>query len=252
LTLQLETAMGEFKGLGEQVAYSKIEVEFRLQSVEAAARRTNKVSTFSWINRIGANRVATAFDHLDTRDVSARRTLAAVWPGFVEMRMPEVFLIVDRKRKELKAVTSNDARLWTRELDVAKNGSLEFWSDALVNHLVTNHSYKLVNDHVVRDRRGREGREFTFDVVSRGVPNRYLVTLFVVQRPFWSQSNALHVTEFVAPKDEFNDHVARLHESDVWKIVDRTERAELRMVRQTGRRKPMSARGQSPSESRRQ
>jgi hypothetical protein len=256
LTLQIETIEGEFKGLGEQIAFSRIEVAFRTKTVESASRRNNNANTIGWINQVGVDRVADGFSGLDAQNISARRTLATLWPGAVDLSIPEGFLVVDRKRKEVKAVTSNDAKLWVRELAVSKNGSIRFWADALVNHLVTNRGYELIDARIVSGKHGREGRELTFDVVAAGVPSRYLVTLFVRRRPFWSRNNAIRVIEFVAPRNEFDEYLTQLHDSKAWQVeykrpepaIDWPEHNELQTGGRLGRRSRMSARGQSPAE----
>ncbi len=256
LTLQIETAEGDFKRLGEQVAFSRIEADFRTKTVESASRRNNNANTIAWINQVGVDRVADGFTGLDAQNISARHTPATLWPGAVDLSMPEGFLIVNRKRKEVKAVTSNDAKLWVRELAVSKNGSIKFWADALVNHLVTNRGYELIDARIISGKHGREGRELTFDVVAGGVPSRYLVTLFVRRRPFWSRNNAIRVIEFVAPRNEFEEYVTQLHESKAWQVSDKhPEQAidwpkhnELQTAGRLARRNRMSARSQSPAE----
>ena len=246
LTLQLETARGEFKGLGERVAYSRVAVDFQTNTLESARGRADKSSPFAWINQIGVDSLADAFSSYDIQHGSGRRTLSTWLPGAVDVSMPDGFLVVERDRKELKAVTSNDARFWLRELEAPKSGSTEFWSDALVHHLLANRGYKLVDDRTIRDADGRDGRELTFDVVSQGVPYRYLATLFVVERPFWSRTNGVRVTQFVAAKAEFDEQLVQFHESGAWNVVDTGRRGALRTASNSTGDDASLARGQSP------
>jgi|GEM_PF-2533116 hypothetical protein len=246
LTLQLETAQGEFKSLSEQVAFSRVEINFREKTAEAAALRTKKMSSFAWINRVGVKQIADEFEYLDQSDASARRTMKTLWPGAVNMQLPDGFVVVQRKRNELKAVTAADARLSIRKLAVSKNGDIGFWSDALTNHLVDHRGYELVTERTVRDGRGGEGRELTFDVVASGKPTRYLVTMFVKPRHVWSRHNVMRVTEFVAPKEEFQQQVEKLHESNAWRVVETRMNHEREIVGHAGRSHRVSARGQSP------
>jgi hypothetical protein len=248
LTLQLETAQGEFKSLSEQVAFSRVEIDFREKTSESAAQRTKKVSSFAWINQMGVKQIADEFEYLDQTDVSARRTLKTMWPGAVNMQLPDGFVVVQRKRNVLKAVTASDVRLSIRKLAVSQNGDIGFWADALTNHLVAHRGYELIVERTVRDARGREGRELTFDVVVGGEPTRYLATLFVDRRPFWSRNNAIQVTEFVAPKEEFQRQVDKLHESKAWRVVESRKSSKRELVGHAGRLSRMSARGQSPGE----
>ena len=248
LTLQLETAQGEFKSLNEQVVFSRVEIEFREKTAEAAAQGSQKKSTFAWINQVGIKQITNAFEYLDWSDVTARRTLKTMWPGAVNIPLPEGFVVVERKRDELKAVTASDARLSIQKLPVSKNGDISFWSEALTNHLVDHRGYELVAVRNVRDARGREGRELTFDVVIGGEPTRYLATMFVKQRPIWSRNNVIQVTEFVAPKEEFQQQVEKLHESKAWRVVETRTNYKRAIVGHAARSHRMSARGQSPGE----
>jgi hypothetical protein len=247
LTLQLEMAQSTLKNLGEQVAFSRVEVDFSTKSLGTASKQANQRSTFSWINQVGADRVASGFAGLDTKNTSTRHTLATLWPGAVEMQLPDGFLMVERQRQELKAVTANDAQLRVRKLVASKNGSLDFWSTALASHLVDRRGYELVDDRTVRDKQNRQGRELTFDVVVGGTPMRYLTTLFVDQRPFWSRTNAIQVIELVAPQDEFQQHVEKFHDGQAWRIVEESPRTDRQMAEKNDRSHRASARGQSPA-----
>lgn len=246
LTLELETAQGALKGLGEQVAFSRVEVDFRAKTLGAATKQANKRSTFTWINEVGADRLANGFAGLDTRNTSTRHSLATLWPGAVDLPLPEGFLLVQRQRSELKAVTADDAQLRVRKLVVSKDGSLDFWSTALVSHLVDTRGYELVDDRVIRNKQNKPGRELTFDVVVNGTPMRYLATLFVEERPFWSRNNAIQVIELVAPQDEFQQHADKFHNDRAWQIVGKSLKHELRLTEHSHGSHGMSARSQSP------
>ncbi|MEO1996512.1 MAG: DUF4349 domain-containing protein [Planctomycetaceae bacterium] len=246
LTLELETAQGALKGLGEQVAFSRVEVDFRAKTLGAATQQANKRSTFTWINEVGADRLSNGFAGLDTRNTSTRHSLATLWPGAVDLPLPDGFLMIQRQRSELKAVTADDAQLRVRKLVAPKDGSLDFWSTALASHLVDTCGYELVANRAVRNKQNREGRELTFDVVVNGTPMRYLATLFVEECPFWSRTNAIQVIELVAPQDEFQQHVQKFHDGQAWRIVQESPRPDRQMARKSDRSRRTSTRSQSP------
>jgi hypothetical protein len=246
LTLELETAQGALKGLGEQVAFSRVEVDFRAKTLGAATQQANKRSTFTWINEVGADQLSNGFAGLDTRNTSTRHSLATLWPGAVDLPLPDGFLMIQRQRSELKAVTADDAQLRVRKLVAPKDGSLDFWSTALASHLVDTCGYELVANRAVRNKQNREGRELTFDVVVNGTPMRYLATLFVEERPFWSRTNAIQVIELVAPQGEFQQHVQKFHDGQAWRIVEESPRPDRQMARKSDRSRRTSTRSQSP------
>lgn len=221
ITIEVETAQAVLKGLNEKIVYSRIEVTFQAHNINGS-QGPNKTSVIPWINRVGAEQLLNGFRGLETEAASDRRSLATLWPGFVEMKMPEGFLVVDRRRHDVKAVTSDSALLRLRQLDAPKSGAIDFWAESLRNHLAAKGSYDLVEQHVVRDRRGRKGREMTFDVMTAGVLKRYMVTLFLHESPFWFQRNTLKITEFLSPTNVFDDYIARLHLSESWQVETKT------------------------------
>lgn len=123
------------------------------------------------------------------------------------MEVPEAFIVTARGTDELKAVSSDDAQIWARELDEPHEGSLAFWTDALRNDFVDNRGYTLIEEGTTRDGDGNEGSELTFEVTVSGRAQRYIVAVFWIPSSFlfWSTST-IGVVEFVVPRDAFETY----------------------------------------------
>ena len=153
-------------------------------------------------------------DRLDM--VAAARTLPAAWlaagllalsSGCVSMELPEPFVVLSRSTKELKAVTPEDARIWVRIRSVAANTNLAFWSKLLENEFARNRGYTLIEGPKdIADGNGVPGKEYVFEVTAQGLPQRYLLAVFVIDDRvlgfLWLRKKVCTV-EFVAPKDDF-------------------------------------------------
>jgi hypothetical protein len=116
------------------------------------------------------------------------------------METPPGFLVLTKDRREVKAITPDEARLWVREFDDPHEATLAFWGETLRNELVKNRGYVLIGERRVSDQAGREGLELLLETTSQGQAHRYLVTVFVVE-------GRIRVGELVAPKAVFDRYV---------------------------------------------
>jgi hypothetical protein len=208
LTEQIERIKGQFKQLSEQIAYSRIEVQFQSKTPEGSVGLPTSLSPFAWINRVGVEDVAAGFDAIELANVEEELIPPALWPDAVRMDLPREFFIAVEKRHELKAITSDESKLWVRKFSVPRRGNLAFWAAALEKHLTDHRGYKMLGRRSVRAPDDELGLEMIFETSTRGAPQRYLVTLYVERGPFWSKRSTVRLVEFVAASDQFDRYVS--------------------------------------------
>jgi len=129
------------------------------------------------------------------------------------MTVPGDFLALDTPGSEVKATTSDEARLWVREFSDPDSGTARFWADTLRHEFVEKRGYTLLHTAPVRDGAGREGVEMRFATTVDGTPRGYLVALFVVESSLPWQSNSIRVVEFVSERSGFDKYVDSVHEA---------------------------------------
>jgi len=207
LTEQIETLQGELKGLNEQIAYSYVGVVFEPRTHQGGVVRPAAKSPFAWINRVGVNRVRSAFASVESTAEDDRFSVPPAVTGGVSMKIPDGFIMVERDRDQIKAISPDEAKLYLRRFEVTKRADLAFWSEALKNHLVEHRGYVLLEERPVTDPKGHVGRELLFEVVSEGETHHYLIALYVSDGPFWSSKASVRVVQFAAPLSSFAKHV---------------------------------------------
>lgn len=69
-----------------------------------------------------------------------------------------------------------------RGYDNPKNGTLEFWGEAIKNQLTSSEGYKLTKDEPVKSQTGRAGKLLTFSTDRRGTNLTYLLAIFVTEQ----------------------------------------------------------------------
>jgi len=213
LTEEIERLQGDLRCLSEQIAYSTIEVLFRNAAVTPSMGGPSTHSPFAWVNQVGVEYVLAAFDSLEMSAEENPLTPALLLPGGVSLDVPEGFVLVERQRDQIKAVSPDESKLWLREFPATNRADLVFWSEALKNHLIHRRGYTLIEQRPVRDGSGLDGLELHFEVASRGIAYRYLVTLYVPDRPFWSSQGKIRVVEFLAPEPAFARHLQLVRRS---------------------------------------
>jgi len=204
---QIESLQGELKDLTEQIVYSRVEVVFEPRTLQGGTMRPAAKSPFAWINRVGVDRVRSAFA---SGEFTAEDRLLSVPPtvtGGVSMKIPDGFIMVDRDRDQIKAISPDESKLYLRRFEVTKRADLAFWSEALKNNLVERRGYVLVEERPVTDPKGHDGRELLFEVVSQGETHHYLIALYVSDGPFWSSKGSVRVVQFAASLPAFANHV---------------------------------------------
>jgi len=208
LTELIEQLRGAGRALSEQIAYSTVEVLFKLPSVYAASGRADVRSPFAWINRVGVEQVTDEFNSVSSNAPSLASSVALILPGGIAIQPPEGFLVIKQQRDELKAITPDESKLWIRRFAAPRKATLGFWTQALKKHFVDHRGYKLLDEQPVKDKQGVAGVQLRFEAMSQGRPHHYLISLYVVEGSFWSSVNSIHVVEFVATRQSFGKYVA--------------------------------------------
>ena len=120
-------------------------------------------------------------------------------PTVMQFDVPSSFLVMEKQRFSVKAITPDESKLWVRRFEESAGGDLNFWSEALSNHLLHRRGYKLSSNMPVEDKTGRSGRELQFEVMLGGKPKRYVVTLFVTPSSLFNANTTIDVVELIAP-----------------------------------------------------
>jgi len=213
LTEQVERLKGELRHLSEKITYSRVEVTFQNAAVMRTVDSLSTQSTFAWVNRVGVEQVLSAFSPVTTSADKTPLSPSLVLPGAVSANIPDGFLVVEKDREQIKVVSPDESKLWVRDLPAARRADLSFWSEALKNHLIRRRGYTLVEERPVENEDGQRGRELLFQVVTRGVTHRYLVTLHVRDGLPWSSKDTIRVSEFVASGEAFDRHIELVRRS---------------------------------------
>ena len=124
-----------------------------------------------------------------------------------DFAVPSGFLLVDRQRYELKAITPDESKFWVRDFPTAQPATLDFWAQALRKHFVEQRGYRLLSESNIQHTDGTAGREFFFETFTRGKAQHYMLTLFVGNRSMWTATQNVRVTEFVATPKEFPSYL---------------------------------------------
>lgn len=136
------------------------------------------------------------------RRIARVAALAALASCAAPLRLPADFVELRDAGDGFRAMTSDDARVWVRELWDPTPGNVAFWAETLKNDFVEQRGYRFVGEGEAADADGGTGRwlEFTADV--RGEAVGYLVALWVHTR--WLQRGCwLQVVEFTAAQDVY-------------------------------------------------
>ena len=120
--------------------------------------------------------------------------------------LPDSFVELQDNGQGFRAVTSDDARVWVRELYDSTEASVDFWTETLRRDFVDGRGYELRGEGEVLDRDGDSGRwlELTGNVGGERVD--YLVALWV-DRGWLGGGNRLKVVEFAARHEVFTARV---------------------------------------------
>jgi len=131
----------------------------------------------------------------------------------LSMTVPGDFLALDTAGCEVKATTSDEARLWVRDFCDPDDGSAKFWADTLRHDFVTKRGYTLLERRDVRDGAGRDGIEMRFSTTVDGAARGYLIAVFVIPGTLPWASNSVRVVEFVSDRGGFDKYVDAVHAS---------------------------------------
>ena len=130
--------------------------------------------------------------------------LVCLASGCVGIEEPSGFLVIERGRKELKAITADEAKLRVGYVSDRDQGGLDFWAKALRTEFVENRGYAPISEQEAGDDKGRRGHEFVLDATLEGIPHRYLCTATVLEG-WWR--DRIRLAEFVAPTEIFDTYL---------------------------------------------
>ena len=91
--------------------------------------------------------------------------------GFVELR--------DQEAYAYRAVTADGLVLAVRELAHEPKGELEFWTEAIANHMRQRGGYALLETRDVNNGDGLAGKQLRFGHDESSKPHLYYITVFV-------------------------------------------------------------------------
>lgn len=207
LTAEIESLKGKLKKLSQDISYSTVQVNFATRSV--VGRR--KSSPFPWVNRLGTEQVLTGFQ-VNT-ETSGRCPLRKLVEGRAPMSAPDGFLVVASSRRELQAVSPDDARVWLREFPVDNDTTTNFWARAIQTHLVDHLGYRLIDQTEIAGPAQQTGHQMLFESDSIQGPMRYLLTVLPQPKPAWSGKRRIQVVEFAATAELYGEYVDAVGEA---------------------------------------
>ncbi|MCE5326169.1 MAG: hypothetical protein LLG01_07105 [Planctomycetaceae bacterium] len=118
--------------------------------------------------------------YIKTITVLAMAAIISGCLGGTTMEVPGEFVPVERTEPyDLKTVSADGVVLARRTQENPKNGTLEFWAQAIGNQLSAREGYKLADNVAVTSESGVTGRLMTFDALRSGAAFKYLVAVFV-------------------------------------------------------------------------
>jgi hypothetical protein len=137
--------------------------------------------------------------------------LALLTACHAPMQLPVNFVELREFGEGYQAVTSDDARLWVRDLDDPTRGTLDFWVDVLQQDFVEQRGYQLVASGEAKNVDGETGRWLEFTANVDGERVGYLVAVW------WNPLSGLfglgdrgvrlRIVEFAARGDVFTARV---------------------------------------------
>jgi len=83
---------------------------------------------------------------------------------------------------QMRAVSADGVVLALRSHDNPRQGTLEFWSEAVKNELVGFRGYKLAGKEAIQSQAGRPGKLLSFATEQKGTMFTYMLAVFVPGR----------------------------------------------------------------------
>lgn len=123
------------------------------------------------------------------------------------IKLPSAFVELGDSGEGYRAVTSDDARVWVREMYDATPGNLEFWAGSLERDFVAERGYELLDSGTIANAADQQGRWLEFSSNVRGKRVDYLVALWVTRATLWP-GDWIQVVEFAADHDVYAERVA--------------------------------------------
>lgn len=129
------------------------------------------------------------------------------------LQLPAGFVELGDTSAGYCAVTSDDARLWVRELQDPTEGSLEFWSESLRRDLVEQRGYEQVGTGELKNRDGDAGRWIEATSNVRGERIDYLVAVWSRRRSWLRSGDDILVVEFAARAEVYQSRIEQVRAS---------------------------------------
>ena len=120
----------------------------------------------------------------------------------LKMDLPAEFLTL-KDGPEHRAVTAQDARVWSREFAEDNHATLDFWAATLRNDLVEQRGYTIVAEGEATDGEGHAGRWFECRATVEGERRGYLVAVFSFDRGLFKKRHRVRTVQFTAREEDF-------------------------------------------------
>ena len=116
--------------------------------------------------------------------VAAATVWLALFPGCAmhTMDIPANFVAVDKSALDgydVRAVSADGVAVGLRSQSNPKNGSVEFWAEAIQNELTASKGYKLEKEEPLTSASGASGKLLVFSAQQSGADFTYMLAVFV-------------------------------------------------------------------------
>lgn len=122
------------------------------------------------------------------------------------LTLPDSFVELADAGSGYRAVTSDDARLWVRELHESTEADVEFWAENLRRDFVEQRGHELVAEGEIDNAAGQTGRWLELQATIAGEPTGYLIAV-------WVDGTTVQVVEFGARREVFDARVDAVREA---------------------------------------
>lgn len=120
--------------------------------------------------------------------------------------LPESFVHLRDGATGYRAITNDDARLWVRKFVDPTEAGVEFWAGTLERDFVEQRGYQKVDEGVVKNQAGENGRLLQLTANVRGERVDYMIAIWA--RPDWlGTGTVITVVEFAANHDVYEERL---------------------------------------------
>ena len=122
------------------------------------------------------------------------------------IQLPSSFVELRDAGEGYRAISSDDARVWVRQIYDPTPGNLDFWAGNLERDFVQERGYELLDKGSCRNHSNEEGRWLSFATNVRGKRVDYLVAVWV-HKAWLRKGDWIQVIEFAADHDTYEKRI---------------------------------------------